>query len=266
MSVGNFLNSLCLAVCYSQGSSFGKERFWKYENIWKNPFHILTLGSTRSCDKIFLTPSLWNCKTIVQRFSSHLLFCAVDIDVPDRQWFHHTSKLCIDIIFNSGRREHSEGKMLANWEAVARGSKSCSEFQFSMNIGRAHFNSEAGKQVKNVKQQRRLEQLAWRTGLLRSCFQLGFHSAFTFMPHRATFQQTYPIEAFPSVIPFFFLPISNTAWLSPALFPRKGPSDLAYIYIYIYMQECISMKPEMFIWTGTESLQRGGGSEVALFL
>lgn len=48
--------------------------------------------------------------------------------------------------------------MLANWEAVTRGSKACSEFQFSVNIGRACFSSEARKQVENVSWQRRLEE------------------------------------------------------------------------------------------------------------
>ena len=37
----------------------------------------------------------------------YLLFSAAHIDVPDRQWFHHTSKLTINI-FDSGRTEHSE--------------------------------------------------------------------------------------------------------------------------------------------------------------
>lgn len=155
--------------------------------------------------------------------------------MPDRQWYHHTSKLSINIIFNRGRREHSEGKMLANQEAVTRGSKSYSEFQFSESTGRADFNSEAGKRVTNVNWQRRLEQLTWTTGLLRPCFQL--HSPFTFMPHRATFQQTYLIEALLCDIPFF-LPIRNIALLSPALFPRKRPGDLAYIYICRNLYVC----------------------------
>lgn len=83
------------------------------------------------------------------------------------------------------------------------------------------------------------------------------------MPHRATFQQTYLIEALLCDIPFF-LPIRNIALLSPALFPRKRPGDLADIYIY--MQGHIYMQPEMFIWTRKESLQWEGGSEVVLFL
>jgi len=49
--------------------------------------------------------------------------------------------------------------MIANWEAVTRGSKVCSEFQFSMYIWRADFNSEAEKQVKKVNWQRRIEWL-----------------------------------------------------------------------------------------------------------
>lgn len=79
--------------------------------------------------------------------------------MSDRQWFHHTSKLSINITFNSSRREHSEGKMLADWEAVTRGSKSFSEFQFSVNVGTADFNSDTRKQIENVNWQRRLEQL-----------------------------------------------------------------------------------------------------------
>jgi len=51
------------------------------------------------------------------------------------------------------------GQMIANWEAVTRGSKVCSEFQFSMYIWRADFNSEAEKQVKKVNWQRRIEWL-----------------------------------------------------------------------------------------------------------
>lgn len=115
-----FWHSLRLAVSYSKGSSFWKARFWQCAVVllfpvltfpYKShkPFHTLTLGSNRPCDKIYLTMPLWNLKTIVQKFSSHLLFSAVDIDVPDRLWFHHTSKLTINNIFNSGWREHSKG-------------------------------------------------------------------------------------------------------------------------------------------------------------
>lgn len=112
-----FWDSCLLTICYS---SFWKPRFWQctvvllfsvltfpYKN--HNPFHTLTLCSNRPCDEIYLTMSLWNLKTVVQKFSLHLLFSAVGIDVPDRQWFHHTSKLTINNIFNSTRRQHEEG-------------------------------------------------------------------------------------------------------------------------------------------------------------
>lgn len=46
-------------------------------------------------------------RLLSKKFSSYLLFSAAHIDVPDRQWFHHTSKLTINI-FDSGRTEHSE--------------------------------------------------------------------------------------------------------------------------------------------------------------
>lgn len=111
-----FWDSRLLTMCYS---SFWKPSFWQctvvllfpvltfpYKN--HNPFHTLTLHSDRPYGEIYLTMPLWNLKTIVQKSSLHLFFSAVDIDVPDRQWFNHTSKLTINI-FNSSRRQREEG-------------------------------------------------------------------------------------------------------------------------------------------------------------